>query len=84
MLGNGSVDGCDGIACKDGENFCGMYQRGCPHWSLVAEVNSMLVTRSNRPTKYMLGLGHQPEAEDTMDLEDRKTIYRLLPLSVIT
>lgn len=34
--------------------------------------------------KYMLGLGHQPEAEDTMDLEDRKTIYRLLPLSVIT
>jgi hypothetical protein len=83
MLGNGSVDGCDGIACKDGGNFC-VYQRGCPHWFLVAEVNSMLVTRSNRPTKYMPVLGHQPEAEDTMDLEDRKTIQRLLPLSVIT
>lgn len=31
MSGNGSVDGCNVIACKDGGKFRGMYQRGCPH-----------------------------------------------------
>lgn len=35
-------------------------------------------------SKYMLGSGCHPEAEDAVDLEDSKTFYHLLSLSGIT